>query len=125
MAFAAAVNALRVAVNSGCSTGAAGFDTNLAPSMTIGTGFFGRSSIGENIAPKHLINWTRIAYPKEAEAALGDYDGIEPWDEVSWPAAGGAHISAPARANDDDALAGMRDEIRQLVLEELRQMFMS
>jgi hypothetical protein len=44
---------------------------------------------------------------------------------VSWPAAGGAHIAAPARANDDDALAGMRDEIRQLVLEELRQMFMS
>jgi len=125
MAFAAAVNALRIAVNSGCSTGAAGFDTNLAPSMTIGTGFFGRSSIGENIAPKHLINWTRIAYPKDAEAALDDYDGIEPWDDVSWPAAGGAHILAPPRANDDDALAGMRDEIRQLVLEELRQMFMS
>ena len=29
MAFSAAVNALRVAVNSGCSTGAAGFDTTI------------------------------------------------------------------------------------------------
>jgi len=125
MAFSAAVNALRVAVNSGCSTGAAGFDTNLAPTMTIGTGFFGRSSIGENIEPKHLINWTRIAYPKEAGEALDSFDGLEPWDDVTWPAAGGAHISTPDRANDDDALAGMRDEIRQLVLEELRQMFMS
>jgi acetaldehyde dehydrogenase / alcohol dehydrogenase len=125
MAFSAAVNALRVAVNSGCSTGAAGFDTNLAPTMTIGTGFFGRSSIGENIEPKHLINWTRIAYPKEAGEALGDFEAFEPWDDVVWPAAGGAQIAAPARANDDDPLAGMRDEIRQLVLEELRQMFMS
>ena len=125
MAFSAAVNALRVAVNSGCSTGAAGFDTNLAPTMTIGTGFFGRSSIGENIEPRHLINWTRIAYPKEAGEELGDFDALEPWDDVVWPAPGGAHIAAPARANDDDALAGMRDEIRQLVLEELRQMFMS
>jgi len=125
MSFSVAVNALRVAVNSGCSTGAAGFDTNLAPSMTIGTGFVGRSSIGENIGPKHLINWTRIAYPKEASEAMDNFDALEPWDDVTWPAPGGAHISAPARANDDDALAGMRDEIRQLVLEELRQMFMS
>ena len=94
--------------------------------MTIGTGFFGRSSVGENIEPKHLVNWTRIAYPNEAEAALGDFDGLEPWDEVSWPAAGGAHISAPApRQRRRRAGAGMRDEIRQLVLEELRQMFMS
>src|ERR1019366_7769982 len=45
MAFAAAVPALRLAVNAGCSLGASGFETNLGPSMTIGTGFAGGSSI--------------------------------------------------------------------------------
>ena len=46
IAYGAAVQVLRVAVNAGGSTGSAGFETNLAPSMTIGTGFFGRSSLG-------------------------------------------------------------------------------
>ena len=40
--YAAAVDVLRVTVNAGGSTGSAGFDTDLAPSMTIGTGFTGR-----------------------------------------------------------------------------------
>jgi len=31
------------------AAGSAGLDTNLAPTMTIGTGFFGRSSLGENL----------------------------------------------------------------------------
>ncbi len=46
----------------GGSTGSAGFDTGLAPSMTIGTGFTGRSSLGENLEPRHLLNHARIAY---------------------------------------------------------------
>ena len=50
---------LRVAVNEGGSTGSAGFGTHLAPSMTIGTGFVGRSSLGENLEPQHLVNFTR------------------------------------------------------------------
>jgi len=54
MAYGSAVQVLRVAVNVGGSTGSAGLDTNLAPTMTIGTGFFGRSSLGENLEPRHL-----------------------------------------------------------------------
>ena len=61
-AFAAQVPVLRVSVNVGNSTGSAGLETNLAPSMTIGTGFVGRSSIGENLQPENLLNWSRIAY---------------------------------------------------------------
>jgi acyl-CoA reductase-like NAD-dependent aldehyde dehydrogenase len=118
MAFGAAVNVLRVAVNSPCSTGAAGFDTHLAPSMTIGTGFLGRSSIGENVGPQHLINWTRIAHNKDGADAFGDYSAIEPWDSLAGPAPA---EPLPNRADDgEDPLAGMRDEIRRLVLEELR-----
>ena len=50
--YGARVPVLRVAVNAGNSTGSSGLDTNLAPSMTLGTGFVGRSSIGENLEPQ-------------------------------------------------------------------------
>src|SRR5215470_3683648 len=49
MMYGARVPVLRVSVNVGNSTGSAGLDTNLAPSMTLGTGFVGRSSVGENL----------------------------------------------------------------------------
>jgi len=68
---------LRVVVNAPCSQGAAGFGTHLAPSFTIGTGFFGRSSVGENIGPQHLVNWTRIAYSDESSEPFGDFAGLE------------------------------------------------
>ena len=48
--------------------------------MTIGTGYFGRSSVGENIGPQHLVNWTRIAYNKEASEAFGDIPRLETWN---------------------------------------------
>ena len=70
MAYGAAVKVLRVAVNVGGSTGSAGLDTNLAPTMTIGTGFFGRSSLGENLEPRHLINLTRVAYASDPAEAV-------------------------------------------------------
>ncbi len=70
MAYGAAVRVLRVAVNVGGSTGSAGLDTNLAPTMTIGTGFFGRSSLGENLEPRHLINMTRVAYASDPVRAV-------------------------------------------------------
>src|SRR5690348_6569298 len=80
LAFAGAVKALRFVVNAPCAQGAAGFGTHLAPSFTIGTGFFGRSSVGENIGPKHLVNWTRIAYSDEASESFGDFSSLETWN---------------------------------------------
>ncbi|MDX1401689.1 MAG: aldehyde dehydrogenase family protein, partial [Kiloniellales bacterium] len=65
MDYAATVEVYRVVVNAPCSQGAAGFATNLSPTFTVGTGFFGRSSVGENIGPQHLVNWTRVAWHKE------------------------------------------------------------
>jgi len=116
MAFGSRVKALRVVVNSPCSQGAAGFGTNLAPSFTIGTGYFGRSSVGDNVGPEHLINWTRIAY--NTEEPFGDFSGIEPW---SGPVSDGASAAAPRPAPEPEA-AAMRDEIRRIVLEELKQL---
>jgi hypothetical protein len=115
MAYGAAVQVLRVAVNVGGSTGSAGLDTNLAPTMTIGTGFFGRSSLGENLQPLHLVNMTRVAYNSDPSEVFGDFAGLEPWSVAPEP----APVQAPHRsASVDEA----RDEIRRIVLEELREL---
>ena len=85
MAYGAALDVLRVAVNAGSSLGSAGIETGLAPSMTIGTGFFGRSSVGENLQPKHLVQWTRLAYNSDPAEAFGDFAGLDPWQVPAGP----------------------------------------
>jgi acetaldehyde dehydrogenase / alcohol dehydrogenase len=131
MAFGAAIAALRVVVNAPCSQGAAGFATHLAPSFTIGTGYFGRSSIGENIGPQHLVNWTRIAYNDDSAEPFGDFSALDA-EAGRPPLALGREApmslgrlqegatAAPAAAAAGDDIAAMRDEIRRIVLEELR-----
>lgn len=129
MAFASAVPVLRVSVNVGNSLGSAGIETNLAPSMTIGTGFFGRSSVGENLEPKHLVNATRIAYNADERVPMPDFTGL-----TRWSAPVGAVPPYPIASNMEEAPTlvppngsppsgedGLRDEIRRLVIDELRQ----
>lgn len=124
--FSAVVKALRVAVNAPCTQGAAGFATHLAPSFTIGTGFFGRSAIGENIEPRHLVNWTRIAYNKDPAEAFGDFEGLD--SVLMQPvlgreapmSLGRLQEGAPAVAPAGDEVAILREEIRRIVLDELR-----
>lgn len=129
--YAAAVEVYRVITNAPCSQGAAGFATNLAPSFTIGTGYFGRSSIGENVGPQHLVHWTRIAYSKEASDAFGDFhatqmdmpgplqeapsDGV-PGKTQYQPSSATRNFGAEKQTARDD----MRSEIRQIIAEELR-----
>ena len=127
--YAAAVESYRVVVNAPCSQGASGFQTNLAPSFTIGTGYFGRSSIGENIGPQHLVHWTRLAYNSDTSETFGNYQNRQldlngplptaPSDGV--PGSAAAYRSqilerpqAPALGDD------IRAELRQLIAEELR-----
>lgn len=124
--FTNALPVYRVVVNAPCSQGAAGFGTYLPPSFTIGTGFQGRSSVGENVGPQHLVHWTRIAWPTTAEPDLGRLDLAA---AAGGPAAAPApapvaipgevtpgHTLAPAAGN----AAMDRDLVRQLILEELR-----
>ena len=115
MAYGAAVKVLRVAVNVGGSTGSAGLDTNLAPTMTIGTGFFGRSSLGENLEPRHLVNWTRIAYTNDPAEVFGDFAGLEPWSTT-------AEATTVAVPDFPPDVALAREEIRRVLLEELRDL---
>jgi len=146
MEYGAAVEVLRVAVNVGNSLGSAGLETNLAPTMTVGTGFFGRSSVAENLHPSHLVQWTRLAYNRDPAEPFGDFAGIVPWHATAGhqglkgsvppypvasnqkgdrPAAagGGGGTNGPARSelNGSDASA-LREQIRRLILEELSQL---
>ena len=116
--FSQKVPVYRVVVNAPCSQGAAGFATNLPPSFTIGTGFSGRSSIGENMGPQHLVHWTRIAYAKDQTADLSTLDfksisAIEAEPNI-------AHHSTVKESNKQTALD--HDELRKLILEELRNL---
>jgi acyl-CoA reductase-like NAD-dependent aldehyde dehydrogenase len=135
MAYAAAVQVLRVTVNEGGSTGSAGFDTHLAPSMTIGTGFVGRSSLGENLEPRHLVNHTRIAYSTDPAEVLPSYEGLDPWDEPPphvppYPVASNLAAGTPggltpvptvpsAARSAVGEVGELREELRRLILEEL------
>jgi len=137
--FGVACNVLRVSVNVGNSLGGAGIETHLAPTMTIGTGYAGGSSVGENLRPDHLVNWVRLAHNADASVPMGDFAGLTPWHASSGPvpayptpsnardgAAGAAgaprepahHERAAATTNDDD----LREELRRIIVEELHDL---
>jgi acetaldehyde dehydrogenase/alcohol dehydrogenase len=131
--FGAALNVLRIVVNAPCSVGAAGFDTHLAPTMTVGTGFFGRSSVAENVAPQHLIQWVKVAFNKDAAVDLARFEGLAlaPPEEgpsegqsegpsVAPSAVSGGERPAGARGEPDGG--DLRAEIRQIILEELQSL---
>jgi len=142
MEYGAAVEVLRVAVNAGNSLGSAGLETNLAPTMTIGTGYFGRSSMAENLHPSHLVQWTRLAYNSDRAEAFGDFTGLIPWQAPAGPVPpcpvasnqrGGRHGNGEGgrRAGATDRsvkiefrpdAAALREEIRRMIIEELSQL---
>jgi hypothetical protein len=136
-AYGSALNVLRVVVNVGNSTGAAGFDTFLAPTMTVGTGFFGRSSISENVGPQHLVQWVKIAYNKSGDVPFGDFStaiaATTPHTRPRLPEGAidysfdwvGGRPSASAESRQPRAgepAKDIREVIRQIVLEELREL---
>jgi acyl-CoA reductase-like NAD-dependent aldehyde dehydrogenase len=118
LAFGAAMPVLRVTVNAPGSTGSSGLDTNLSIAMTIGTGFFGRSALTENLEPRHLVQWTRLAYA--VDAPFHEFAGLQPWTAEPAATAGGTTASTvPAPSGPDER--ALRDELRRLILEELRE----
>lgn len=120
MTFASSLNVYRVVVNAPCSQGAAGFATHLPPTFTIGTGYFGRSSLGENAGPQHLVHWTRLAYNKDSNlpsdsfrsGALGDQRSSARRETPGLPRAG-----TKSSSGDTD-----REALRQLISQELRNL---
>jgi acyl-CoA reductase-like NAD-dependent aldehyde dehydrogenase len=141
MEYGAAVEVLRIAVNAGNSLGSSGIETHLAPSMTVGTGFFGRSSAGENLEPRHLVQWTRLAYNGDPAEPFGDFSGIIPWESPAGPVPPYPHASNLSMPNGSgvalvpqvmppaggiggsspqvSTATALREQIRRLVIEEL------
>ena len=131
--YAAAVEVYRVVVNAPCSQGAAGFGTGLAPTFTVGTGFFGRSSVGENVGPQHLVNWTRIAWGDSAGRGTegapaprlrhpgplpkAPSDGVPGEGRTAMPAAQAGAAAAAGLTHE-----ALREQIRAIVAAELRDL---
>lgn len=131
--YATSVEAYRVIVNAPCSQGASGLATNLEPTMTIGTGYFGRSSVGENVGPMHLVHWTRVAYPVGASVDMGVFATTAPRFSGALPEApsdgvpekagrrtAGSAARATTRPVSRSESDRLREEIRRLIAEELR-----
>jgi hypothetical protein len=112
--------------------------------MTLGTGFVGRSSIGENLEPRHLVNWTRVAYNADPSVPFDDFAGIASASPPDGPVPAYPHASnlpgaagagapasaaAPSGAAAADAAAvgpevtaAVREQLRALIIEELEQL---
>ena len=96
--------------------------------MTLGTGFIGRSSIGENLEPRHLVNWTRVAYNSAADVPFDDFAGIAAWEPPDGPVPGYPQASNLAGARQASPAApsavpdAVREQLRALIVEELEQL---
>ncbi|MCE0495209.1 acetaldehyde dehydrogenase (acetylating) [Vibrio salinus] len=60
--FSVQVPVSRCLVNTPSALGAIGATTELIPSMTLGCGAVGGSSVSDNVGPEHLINIKRVVY---------------------------------------------------------------
>ncbi|MEG2638842.1 MAG: acetaldehyde dehydrogenase (acetylating) [Clostridiales bacterium] len=99
----------RILVNTPASLGGIGYTTGISPSLTLGCGTCGGSSLDQNLTPLHLINVKRLAYgicePNLGAAACG----------TSAPAA-----PACANAPQNGATADVISDVVRQVLSQLQ-----
>lgn len=101
----------RILVNTPSSLGGIGYTTNITPSLTLGCGTCGGSSLDENLSPLHLINVKKLAY--------GVCDPVIP-AEGSGVSCAHPAPAAPAAASCGSANADMISEVVKQVLAQLR-----
>ena len=85
--------------------------------MTIGTGFAGGSSVGENLGPHHLVNWARIAYNKDSREEFADFSALRLNTHADRNAV--PPDRRPRGEQPEDA--ELRRRLKAIVLEELRE----
>ncbi len=61
-AYGLAIKASRILINTPSTFGGIGASTGLAPSLTLGCGAIGGSSLSDNVEVKHLLNVKRLAF---------------------------------------------------------------
>ena len=81
--------------------------------MTVGTGFFGRSALTENLEPRHLTQWTRLAY-----ATDGAVRRLRRAAAVVGAARSPRRCRVPEPATAGDL---SREDLRRMILDELRR----
>ena len=89
----------------------------------------------ENLEPRHLVNWTRVAYNSAASVPFDDFTLIstgEPPDGPvpayplasnlpgAWPGDGPVPSGAPS--GSAEVRDAVREQIRMLIIEELQQL---
>ncbi|MGI6225229.1 MAG: acetaldehyde dehydrogenase (acetylating) [Peptococcales bacterium] len=90
----------RILVNTPSAVGGIGYTTGLTPSMTLGCGTWGGSSISDNLGPQHLINVKRLAY------GIKDYESGAPTNSCP-----------PCEVKTDDIADVVRQVLKQLKLQ--------
>lgn len=70
--FREAMETVRILINSPASQGAIGdlYNFHLDPSLTLGCGSWGSTSVSANVGPQHLINIKTGALPARADGSL-------------------------------------------------------
>jgi acetaldehyde dehydrogenase / alcohol dehydrogenase len=126
LAYGAALRVLRVTVNAPGSIGSAGLETHLPLTMTVGTGFFGRSSLTESLQPDHLVQWTQVAYASDPSERFDDFTGLQPWSALPATAPVTAPVTAPGTGSESMASENgggiSREELRRMIIAELREL---
>ena len=97
--FSSHIPVSRILVNTPSSQGAVGITTNLAPSLTLGSGAVGGSASSDNITPMNLINIRRIAY------------GIEEIEDIS------QELNTSKEIKDIDI-----DTITKIIVEKIKEL---
>ncbi|MCG7521949.1 aldehyde dehydrogenase family protein [Ruegeria sp. Ofav3-42] len=119
--YGRALPVCRISVNAEGVLGSSGVVTNLNASATIGTGFFGRSSVDRNVGAESLVQWTRVAYNTDPSEVLGDMEGAVRDSQAAIEAAVTPALAAAA-AEPATHLAGLdRDLLKSLLREILTE----
>lgn len=113
----------RIAVNVPASLGNAGIGTYLPVSMSLGTGYIGGSSSSENLNPEHFVQWSRVAYSTNIFDKFPDFGSLRRSSTSVAPPDPDSSARAIAAALSPEIGEALRqDELRRIVLEELRDL---
>jgi acyl-CoA reductase-like NAD-dependent aldehyde dehydrogenase len=116
--FSTALPVHRITVNTAGSLGNAGIGTGLPITMSVGTGFVGGSSSAENLSPEHFVQWSRTAYSSNPSVPFPDFSHLQ----ARVAASGRSLNGATGDISADQMQALIREDLRRIVLEELRDL---